>query len=158
MRTLIPDHCWICLEWPFWQILFYSFLATGFSKVVDCFGCLFQWKAEGPWLLRSAKLLSKYFSRFQGLFFKSLIWNGFCLRAVDLSRVKQLAMHVLIATVIMFTLVKCIGIAFFLHSHFSDSLKVFGFLVTLLYLIGKKVILRKFSDFWWKYLFCCSWN
>ena len=41
---------------------------------------------------------------------------------------------------------------------FPDSLKDFGFLVTLLYIIGKKVIFPKFSDFRWKYLICYSWS
>ena len=40
----------------------------------------------------------------------------------------------------MLTLVKCIEIAFFLHSFILDSLKVFKFLVSLLYKIGKKVM------------------
>ena len=44
------------------------------------------------------------------------------------------------------TFVKRLGIAFFLHSHFLDSLKVFEFLVTLLNIYGKEVIFSKFSD------------
>ena len=44
-------------------------------------------------------------------------------------------------------LLSVLGIAFSLRPHFSDLLKVFGFLVTLLYIFGKKVIFSKFFDF-----------
>ena len=57
---------------------------------------------------------------------------------------------------IIFTLLNRIAIVFSSAHIFSDSHKVFGFLVTLLYIICKKVILLKFSDFWLQYLLCCS--
>ena len=44
---------------------------------------------------------------------------------------------------------------FLRYIFFSDSLKVFGFLVTLLNIIGKKVIFSKISYFQLQYLFCC---
>ena len=49
---------------------------------------------------------------------------------------------------ITFTLVKRIEIAFFLRSYFFGFSQSFRIFVTLLYVIGKKVIFLKFSDFW----------
>ena len=48
----------------------------------------------------------------------------------------------------MFTLVKRLGIAFFSSAHiFLDLLKVFGLLVALLYIFGKKLIFFKAFGF-----------
>ena len=45
------------------------------------------------------------------------------------------------------TLVKRLGIAFFFCSHFFGFTQSFQILVTILYILSKKVIFSKFSDF-----------
>ena len=54
-------------------------------------------------------------------------------------------------------IIKRIGIAFFFHLYFFGFTQSFRILVTLLYIIGKKVILSKFWDFRLQYLFRCVW-
>ena len=53
----------------------------------------------------------------------------------------------------MFTVVKLLGIAFFPPLTFTE---VFRFLVTLLYIFGKKVIFSKFFDFWLQHFVVCE--